>query len=231
MTMSAKYAGKCRKCGGAINPGDQIDWERGRGAAHINCPESNPQADPGQSQSDLIRISQGEGYGGSRYEIGSVLRKGEQILIVQKSAAKYYSEDGMSFGVGDESGHVYFAWCRVATAEESAPMLAREQAAAEKKAAKTRLAEISDQIRQVENYQTEEQPEGDRLLDTQNIYGGGDWFVIGPEWIWYCCNNGADGDDWSRNNVHTGGAGAIGWRVAHTAELANDIRELAAKLS
>ena len=58
-----------------------------------------------------------------------------------------------------------------------------------------------------------EQPEGQRILDTQNIYGGGDWFVIGKDCIWYCQNNGMDGDDWSHNNVRTGGAGAIGWKI------------------
>ncbi len=60
----------------------------------------------------------------------------------------------------------------------------------------------------------DEQPKGQRVLDTQNIYGGGDWFVIGFDCIWYCRNNGMDGDDWSRNNVRTGGAGAIGWKIS-----------------
>jgi len=35
-----------------------------------------------------------------------------------------------------------------------------------------------------------------------------------PRSIWYVRNNGADGDDWSLNNVRTGGAGAIGFRVS-----------------
>jgi hypothetical protein len=69
-------------------------------------------------------------------------------------------------------------------------------------------------------------PEGQRYHDTQNIYGGGDWFVVGPEWIWYVRNNGMDGDDWSRNNVRTGGAGAIGWRVKFDEKLSDEIIEL-----
>jgi hypothetical protein len=51
-------------------------------------------------------------------------------------------------------------------------------------------------------------------------YGGGEWVVIEPDekHFWYVLNNGADGDDWSRNNVQTGGAGAIGRRVPLTEE-------------
>ena len=39
--------------------------------------------------------------------------------------------------------------------------------------------------------------------------------------------DGADGDDWSLNNVHTGGAGAIGF-VLKDKETAKRVRELAA---
>jgi len=59
----------------------------------------------------------------------------------------------------------------------------------------------------------------------------GEWFVVGPEYIWYCQNNGSDGDDWSRNNVRTGGAGAIGWRVPRTDELAAELVTLDARLN
>lgn len=69
-------------------------------------------------------------------------------------------------------------------------------------------------------------PDGERLIDSQNVYGGGEWFVIGPEWIWYVQNNGADGDNWSQNNVRTGGAGAIGWRVPFDQHLADELHRL-----
>lgn len=70
-------------------------------------------------------------------------------------------------------------------------------------------------------------PEGDVILDTQNIYGGGDWFVIGTDAIWYCENNGMDGDNWSYNNVRTGGAGAIGWRMDYDKQVEFILRLLA----
>ena len=60
----------------------------------------------------------------------------------------------------------------------------------------------------------------------ENAWGGGEWWVIQKEWIWHVQNNGFDGDDWSRNNVETGGAGAIGVRVPYSEELADKIRSL-----
>jgi hypothetical protein len=60
----------------------------------------------------------------------------------------------------------------------------------------------------------------------ENVYGGGEWWVIQESWIWYVRNNGFDGDDWGRNNVQTGGAGAIGVRVPFSEELAAQIRSL-----
>lgn len=55
---------------------------------------------------------------------------------------------------------------------------------------------------------------------TSQIYGGGTWVVVEPDekHFWYVQNNGRDGADWSLNNVDTGGAGAIGWRVPMTDE-------------
>lgn len=62
-------------------------------------------------------------------------------------------------------------------------------------------------------------------IDNSSIaYGGGSWFVIGSDYIWFVQGNGADGDDWSRNNVRTGGAGAIGIRLLYSDELKNRIQ-------
>ncbi len=40
-----------------------------------------------------------------------------------------------------------------------------------------------------------------------------------PRSIWFVQNNGHDGDCWAYNNVHTGGAGAVGQRLPWTPEL------------
>ena len=72
----------------------------------------------------------------------------------------------------------------------------------------------------------EHSPDGERLLDTQNIYGGGDWFIIETDRIWYVRNNGMDGDNWSNNNVRTGGAGGIGMYIPFDELIANELRTL-----
>ena len=67
---------------------------------------------------------------------------------------------------------------------------------------------------------------GEPLCGEPDIYGGGNWFVIQPDAIWWVQNNGHDGDDWSRNNIRTGGAGAIGWRIPTDSTLADKITAL-----
>lgn len=37
MTITAKYAGKCSVCGGAIHVGSQIEWAKGAGSKHVGC--------------------------------------------------------------------------------------------------------------------------------------------------------------------------------------------------
>ncbi len=37
--MQAKFPGTCKKCGGKINVGDSILWEKGVGASHAQCPQ------------------------------------------------------------------------------------------------------------------------------------------------------------------------------------------------
>ena len=91
------------------------------------------------------------------------------------------------------------------------------------KAQELKRQAVNQELRRIRDTQVElikargirpdEQPEGQVVLDTQNIYGGGDWFVIGTDCLWYVKNNGMDGDNWSYNNVRTGGAGAIGWKA------------------
>ena len=43
-------------------------------------------------------------------------------------------------------------------------------------------------------------------------------YIDTGEYIWAVTNNGMDGHDWSRNNIRTGGAGAIGHRYSRAPE-------------
>ena len=75
--------------------------------------------------------------------------------------------------------------------------------------------------------ETDYSPQGEEIqhpLNPRNIYGGGEWFVIEENRILHILNNGMDGDDWSLNNVRTGGAGAIGFEIPKTDEVVNALR-------
>src|SRR5574338_93199 len=43
MSITSKYEGRCRKCGGVYHAGDKIEWTRGEGATHSGpCPTTEP---------------------------------------------------------------------------------------------------------------------------------------------------------------------------------------------
>lgn len=70
------------------------------------------------------------------------------------------------------------------------------------------------------------------LLDDMNIYGGGKMVTLDSQgFIWLIWNNGMDGDDWSRNNIRTWGAGAVGRRLPVTDELVAEARWIAAEIA
>jgi hypothetical protein len=133
--------------------------------------------------------------------------------------------------LGYEGDYGCYCYYREATADEIAGLEASEaQAQATREAAQAKKQALQE-IRALIMAEGEQPignntPEGERVHDSQDIYGGGDWFVIGPEYIWYVKNNGRDGDDWAYNNVRTGGAGAIGWRVDYRQELADKLQSL-----
>lgn len=42
MTITAKFDGTCKKCGNRILAGALINWEKGSGASHVECPADAP---------------------------------------------------------------------------------------------------------------------------------------------------------------------------------------------
>lgn len=176
---------------------------------------------PEQKEAGQYTISNGSGYGGSPYKTGETIRSNRKDLpeyvTVIRASQRYYGEDGMSFGVGDDSGYVYTATVREATREEAAPVRAREEAKKARKQAKEMLLSIAREIRENgDRPELQGAPAGVRIDmpgNPENIHGGGEWFIIGQDRVWHVRNNGADGDDWSANNIRTGGAGAIGFAI------------------
>jgi hypothetical protein len=110
-----------------------------------------------------------------------------------------------------------------------AALLAQETARIEQvrtlERAERQRRDLAGRIQEAGTFPEKAEPAGHKITNRQNIYGGGDWFVVDPDAIWYVRNNGHDGDDWSLNNLATGGAGAMAWRIDSTPE---DLAQLAA---
>jgi DNA topoisomerase IB len=165
-------------------------------------------------------ISGGEGYDNGIYtKVGDVIRYNGGYYKVVHTAHKYYKYDGMSFGVGQESGYVFNSVIRRATEEESAPLRKDDEEAGRKREGWRQSRALAEWVKGAgELPEGHSSPKGDVVLSFRpdlKAYGGGSWWVIGSDFIWYVQNNGADGSDWSLNNVTTGGAGGIGWRIPH----------------
>lgn len=178
----------------------------------------------------------GEGYGGHSYLEGEVLElKGSGLVTVVSASEKYVKEDGLTFGVGAESGYIFSAKVRKATKAETKEYL---EAKAARELVRTQYARVAGIGREIQK--KGRMPPGDNVIVGEihfessvdlRLYGGGSWFVIEPdgETLWYVQNNGGDGDMWEYNNVSTGGAGALGWRVKDKA-LVDEIKALSGDL-
>ncbi len=184
---------------------------------------------------DTYHLSGGSGYGCYGWTKGQIVKSNQQqlekgfpeFLFVLSSSKQYYKYDGLSFGVGDDSGYIYLATCRKATDEESLQLRKSIEKENKIKIAKLELNKIKNYIKNNGEFPNGNfSPNGKILCDTFNIYGSGDKFIIDDLYIWYIQNNGMDGDNWSNNNIKTGGAGAIGFRIVKTTELENQLIDL-----
>lgn len=264
MTITAKYPGRCSKCGGAIQPGQQIDWDKAtKKTMHVTCPAkvaapkttakvvasvATPKvpapATPPKAALATEGLLETVFNRRTRQEAppaGYVFRsvKFGQVVTVVKVQSCFISRDDCAeqddFTFGGSAYWRHVVYCRPATEVEVEPLLAAEAKVAQRKAAAVRLEAIAQQIKAGEYAPKAEGAEdgrnvveGEILCDSFDASGGGTRFVIADAYIWWIRNNGMDGDDWSRNNVRTGGAGAIGYRLPSTPELAEELRTLAA---
>jgi hypothetical protein len=232
MTITARYDGKCKQCGGHIAAGAKIEWSKGDGSRHVKCPEHEAaKAETPSAEEGTIRLGGGSGYGCEGWYVGQVIVSGEKRrreggpdgMVVVTARQKYVREDGLCFGVDDSSFYLYSATARPATAEELAPRIDDICEQAYRDAARAELAEARKQIEaQGERPELKNWPAGDTLYDTATGYGHGEAIVVGPAGIWSVRHNGADGDDWSHNNL----PGCLGWRVDYDEKLATRLRSL-----
>ena len=172
--------------------------------------------------------------------IGAVVRRGTGCVVVESLGKPFRVDEDMPsvFGsglLGHEGERCCWVYVRDATVAETAAHEAAEaeakRVADEREAATRRLAELEGMARG-----SGRAPDGahdvrgeDLLVRNRDsvIYGGGSWWTAAEDGLWFVQNNGGDGDDWDHNNVRTGGAGGIGWRLPRSAALEAELRQLA----
>lgn len=167
-------------------------------------------------------------YKGDGYKGGEIVRFCDGRLGKVVKVWRYYEEDTLSLGYLCDGGWLIFAKCDTyaVTEEEKKQFEEKERAYEEEKELRKRISEKKKEIRNTVNelachiMENGECPEGKGILvdgeilyDTFDIYGAGQRIVINGSFVWILRNNGADGDDWSLNNIRTGGAGAIGHKM------------------
>ncbi|GAA2679566.1 MULTISPECIES: hypothetical protein [Actinosynnema] len=233
-TWQVEHAGSCPPH--RHNPDSAPTWEISGGEGYGRQPFT-----PGASQREQW-WTRGGGPGPDAVPGGEVVdesRDGNRqvcgVVTVVTARQRHYAEDGMSFGVGDEEGHIYWARVRAATETEAAPVLEAEVRQA-------RRRELDARRRRLLDWSVGGAPdawrpgrgtpelEGLRALpqvplrpyDQRPLYGDELLLDEPGGWLWTVVHNGSDGADFSANN--------IGGHIATRHPLTDERRRLVADL-
>lgn len=261
-SMANRYPGDCRHCGQhvaaeeglALKDNPDSRWEVGHDG---ECPLNphNPHDVP------TWTVGGGEGYGARPYRPGDTLRaqwwprddtpgpesvpgatqvsestgRVSGIVTVVTARQRYYADEGMSFGVGDDQGHYYSAQVRAATDDEAASVLAAE-------ARKTAKGELQKRLKHLLAWRYSTVPDAEpppagspeldavmslpqvplRPHDDTRLYSDELYLDEAGGWLWTVVHNGMDGDDWAANNIPG--------HIAHRHPLTDQRRQLVADL-
>lgn len=190
---------------------------------------ASPESSAEPFTGEVYSVGGGSGYGYHDFVVGKVtlapVNGVTQYVVPLRSSKRYFREDGLSFGVGDDSGYVYSADVRLATEDEikKSDVYIEQQRRKMKGASYSVASAASDLIRKIGDAPEDASnlaKEGEVVVIDENLYGGRDSFLIQKDWIWFIKYNGSDGDDWSRNNM----PGEIGWRIPRNEGLVDVLR-------
>lgn len=103
MTITAKYAGHCAKCGKDIRVGDKIEWSKGSKPEHTNCDSAStdqavPSVKGGASEKQLATLRRlanrleciggFDSYGGTGYDCALEVRAKISAGLTSHEASK-----------------------------------------------------------------------------------------------------------------------------------------------
>ncbi len=160
--ITAKFNSRCPVCNEFINAGDQVEWTKGSKAKHPACVKgeqkiahrsnwraSNTQQSSPRSEGKLEGKYTCVRRGKAAATVGetSWLLKGKDRILVTTVgwSTQYVREDGLSFGMPEDSGWFTTCYARAATEEEKAPLLAAEVAKKTELEAKAREAKEKEE--------------------------------------------------------------------------------------
>lgn len=184
-------------------------------------------------------VSRGEGNGGRPFRKGQTLEhKRHGWLTVVGAKESYVAEEGMSFGVGDEEGYIYTAYCRRSTENEINRGLHKKVLREALERNDTEVFRLGRKIiinsdlpkpgSEEAAGQPMHDPQGKEYLSTEGKVppGTSEKFVIerGGKTVWFVKENHLDGDNWAVNNCYHGTS--VGWRVTDRA-LVREVKTLA----
>lgn len=204
--------------------------DRALSAARTQAAANDARRAQAQSARDLYPLS-------NPPAVGVPCRLGKAVVVYTHAGKRFrIDEDHPSIHGSRLLGHegewgAYF-YRRDATDAETAALVQREAEEAAARAAdnahRDAVRRLSDAIRVPAHLlpRGSAMPQGVVVHDTRNIYGGGSAILVSEDGaVYFIQANGADGDDWSANNL----PGAIGWcaRDAHLLEQAKEITRAA----
>ena len=218
MSISAKYPGVCART-----------WrDYSAGTALIRTKE-------GWSIDDDLRLPleatiiayRGDG---ESFMVGETFRHRDgKIITVVAYRSQYFAEDGLTFGVGAESGYLHKASCRPATQEESDAVIAAECKSEARRQSDVAYPSLFDKEAGERVPPRRRRPSGEtvKIKGGHSITGHGTEVLIeeGETYVWVIEDNGADGHCWANTNIGTPGyAGEIGFRFDATPERLSWVR-------
>lgn len=230
--MEARFRGSCAICGRSIRAGETIHYHN-KAAEHLACAE---QAAAGEAAvaasgaqlveySDHVQPIEGKPVREPYQRPGQAERRWVVPLQIR---SRYIREDGLSFGLDQDSGTLYSVKARLATADEIAAEeqrlsdeRARYHAARERKA---RLDRLHDKILREGERPAGADPSGTDL--TPGARYDDDRYYLDREagLVWVEVYNGRDGDSWANNNAR--GGASIAACMAVTPELLAEVEAL-----
>lgn len=193
MTITAQYPGRCSKCGGRIEPGQQIDWDKStRATRHVTCPtkQTSEASQPIALVAGGAQIPQGRNRKpGICDKCGQFLKPGQGILVrcIEDSGCPIH--------------HDYSGW-HVYCADEAACKARREEA----RQRKARQSEIAKALQATITREAVEAPTGAEELHLAGlgagVYSTVRWIIAGDT-VYVQIWRPLPYDDWERVTLRT----------------------------